>query len=241
MNRKFALVLVLASAHAAYGFGGDPGDVLVGRSVAGQLKVSPPGSGAYIPEENITVLTVADPPFNGWSGIEPGFDHLVTDQPALDFFTLAPGCSIRLQVVQVDPAFQAINSVTFAVIDDPGESFMLGGNTLHSHPTWLINSNLAQFDPQKVLWRATFRLVDTGSTAYQPSQNFTFYFANTDCTRGDCNNDGELNGLDIQKFVQTVMNSAQVSAEDRCRADTNRDGYATIDDVPEFVLRLLTS
>lgn len=233
-------LLVVALSADSFGFGTDPGDVLVGRSASGQLKISPPGSGGYIPDQNIKLLFETSGLFNGWSDTEPGFDHIIVDQPDIDFYTLSPGCSIRLQVVQVDPAFQAI-SPSLTIIDDPGESFLLGTNTLHTHPTWLINSSLTQFDPQKVLWRATFRLVDTGSTGYLPSENFVFYFANTDCSRGDCNNDGAVDGLDIEDFVKTILMPDAFSPEQRCRADANRDGYATIDDVPEFVLRLLAS
>ena len=217
------------------------GDVIVGRSAAGQLRVSAPGSNGYVPDENIKVLPpVSSPPglFNGWSENNPGFDRLVTSDPGNDFLTLQSGCQIRIEVVQVDPAFQAI-SASLAVIDDPGERLLLGGSTLHTHLTWLINSDHGMFDPQKVLWRATFKLVDTGSTGYTASNPFTFYFASTPCTRGDCNGDTVIDALDIQPFIATVLNPIAATAQDRCRADLNQDGYATLDDTAAFVDQLL--
>ncbi len=218
------------------------GDVIVGRSAAGQLRVSAPGSGGYIPDQNIKVLPpVSSPPglFNGWSDNNPGFDRLTTSDPGNDFLTLQSGCQVRIEVVQVDIAFQAI-SASLAVIDDPGERLLLGGSTLHTHLTWLVNSDHPMFDPQKVLWRATFKLVDTGSTGYAPSDPFTFYFATTPCTRGDCNNDTMIDALDLQAFVDIVLNPMAMSAEDRCRADINRDGLATPDDAAAFVDVLLS-
>jgi hypothetical protein len=217
------------------------GDVIVGRSAAGQLRISAPGSNGYVPDENIKLLPpVSNPPglFNGWSDNNPGFDRLVTSDPGNDFLTLQSGCQVRIEVVQVDPAFLAI-SASFSIIDDPGERILLGGSTLHTHLTWLVNSDHAMFDPDKVLWRATFKLVDTGSTGYTPSDLFTFYFATTACTRGDCNDDSVIDALDVQAFVDIVLNPMVMSAEERCRADVNQDGYATPDDAAAFVDALL--
>lgn len=214
------------------------GDVFVGRTAAGQLRISAPGSGGYVPDESIKVLPAVMGLFNGWSDNNPGFDRIVISDPGNDFLTLQSGCQVRIEVVQVDPAFQAI-SASFSIIDDPGERLLLGGSTLHTHLTWLVNSDHPMFDPDKVLWRATFRLVDTGSTGYTASNPFTFYFATTDCMRGDCNGDTVIDALDVQAFVDIVMSPSGATAEERCRADVNQDGYATIDDVAALVDLLL--
>ncbi len=242
MIAGFAPALGLAAAlSTAPALAQHAGDVLVGRSSSNQLMVGPAGSGGYVPDENIKVLPpVSSPPglFNGWSENNPGFDHIVTDQPGLDFFTLQSGTQVRIEVVQVDPAFQTI-SPSFVVIDDPGERILLGGNSLHTHLTWLINSDHPLFDPLKVLWRATFKLVDTGSTAYVESAPFTFYFARVACMRGDCNDDGTIDALDIPDFITTVLDPMAAADEDRCRTDLNQDGYATVDDVEAFAEALL--
>jgi len=211
----------------------------VGRSAANQAKIGPPGSGSYVPEENITVLPVSKG-FNGWSDIEPGFDHVVDDQPTLDFFALQSGCQIRLELIQSDPAFKAITQ-TFQVIDMPGERALLGDAMLHTHLTWLIDADDPGFDPLKVLWRSTYKLVDTGATGYAESAPVTFYFANVDCDRGDCNADMFVDGRDVRAFLDMLISPAMHTAAQRCAADLNRDGYVTIDDVQPFVNAVLAS
>lgn len=211
------------------------GDVVVGRTATGQLKI-----GGFLPDENIVVLPAVSGLFNGWSDNNPGFDRLVTSEPENDLYTLQSGVQVRIEVVGVDPAFQAITS-TLQIIENPGQRALLGGSGLHTHLTWLVNSNHAMFDPVKVLWRATFKLVDTGSTAYTESEPFTFYFATVDCDRGDCNGDTVEDALDVQAFVEIVLDPASKTAAERCSADINQDGYATLDDVPSFVEMLLAS
>lgn len=212
------------------------GDVIVGRSGTNVLRIDP---GGFVPDDEIVLLPPSSGLFNGWADNNPGFDHLVVDEPENDLFTLASGCQIRLELVAADPAFRAITN-TFAIIDDPGERALLGGAALHAHLTWHVNSDHASFDPLKVLWRATFKLVDTGTTGYATSSEFTFHFATVDCTRGDCNGDTAIDGRDIADFVATVLDPAGHTDEDRCRADTNRDGYASVEDIGSFVGMLLT-
>lgn len=211
------------------------GDVVVGRTLAGQLRI-----GGFLPDENIVVLPAVSGLFNGWSDNNPGFDRLVTSEPENDFYTMQSGVQVRIEVVGVDPAFQAITS-TLQVIESPGQRALLGGSGLHTHLTWLVNSNHAMFDPVKVLWRATFKLVDTGSTAYTESEPFTFYFATIDCDRGDCNGDTAKDALDVQAFVEIVLDPTSKTAAERCSADVNQDGYATINDAAEFVDILLSA
>jgi hypothetical protein len=228
----YALFILLIASTSAL-IAEDDGDVFVGRTGGGQLKI-----GGLVPEDNILVLPPVSGIFNGWSDVEPGFDHLLIDEPQNDFLTLQSGVQVRIEVVQVDAAFAAI-SPGFTIIDDPGERFILGNQSLHIHPNWLINSDHPDFDPLKTLWRGTFKLVDTGSTGYAASAPFTFHFANIACLRGDCNADTLVDARDIQDFVLTVLNPAGRTAEQRCSADTNRDGLATVEDVDSFVLTLL--
>lgn len=231
--RTFINAAVIAALSVSTAFAQHVGDVVVGRTAAGRLTI-----GGFSPDDNIVVLPPVSGLFNGWSDNNPGFDRLVTSEPENDFYTLGSGVQVRIEVVSVDPAFMAVSS-SFVVIDDPGERIILGGSTLHAHLTWLINSNEPDFDPLKVLWQATFRLVDTGSTAYTASEPFTFYFANTACDRGDCNGDLVKDALDVQAFVDIVLNPGSHSVTERCSADLNQDGYATLDDVAGFVEMLL--
>lgn len=238
--------LVAASFHLIIGAtpraaAQDEGDILVCRTGTGQLRIAPAAGGGYEPEANVGVLpAVTNPPglFNGWADIEPGFDHVVSDQPALDCLVLQSGVQVRLELIQCDPAFKAITT-SFSVIDVPGERALLGGSSLHTHLTWLIDSDDPSFDPLKTLWRATYKLVDTGTTGYSDSTPFTLYFGNVECTRGDCNGDGSRDARDVQAFVNTLLDPASRTAAQRCAADTNRDGYATVEDVSAFVAALL--
>jgi hypothetical protein len=212
------------------------GDVFVGRSSSNQLKIGPTGSGGYVPDDNIKVLPPVSGVFNGWSDNNPGFDHIVSDQPALDFYVLQSGAQVRLELVQCDPAFKTITA-SFQVIDMPGERALLGNQSLHTHLTWLIDSDDPAFDPQRLLYHATFKLVDTGTTA--ESAPFTFNF--DACNHGDCNTDGKLDGSDIQPFVNFVLNPGALTAIQICSADLNSDGSVTTDDIAPFVDALLDS
>lgn len=232
----FVVVLTItASVNAQHA-----GDVLVGRSAANQLKASPAGSGGYIPDANIKVLPAVSGLFNGFSDNNPGFDRIVADMPGIDFLTLQSGTQVRLELVSVDPACKAVTA-TFAVIDVPGERALLGNQSLHTHLTWLVQSDDPAYDPLRVLWRATFKLVDTGSTGYSESAPFTFYFASVACTRGDCNADTVVSAADIQSFTDIVLSPASKTAAQRCSADLDKDGYVTLNDVPAFVNALLAS
>src|SRR5437870_1728388 len=96
----------------------------------------------------------------------------------------------------ITPSFQIINA--------PGQSALLGSSTLHIHLTWHINSADPTFNPSQVDWFATFKLADTGSTGYSDSAPFTFHFTNAACSFGDVNDDGVIDGRDIQAFVIVI-------------------------------------
>lgn len=62
-----------------------------------------------------------------------------------------------------------------------------------------------------------------------------------ECTHCDFNGDGKLNGADIQVFTTTLASPPPCDGpgfQDRCRADMNRDGALTHDDIPLFVSQL---
>ncbi|MCG8406915.1 MAG: hypothetical protein MI923_17090 [Phycisphaerales bacterium] len=73
--------------------------------------------------------------------------------------------------------------------------------------------------------------------------------APTNCCRGDMNNDGTADGLDIQSWIQaylfpnpagTLNDLGGCGSLDFCRVDANGDGALTIADVDAFVNLLLT-
>ncbi len=174
------------------------GDVWVGRSADGQLKVSPQG---YMPEDNYHPLPeVNGPVLWGWSDNDPGFDRIASDDPDNDVYPLEPGAEIWLEVITIDEAFRLIDGA-FNVLDEPGEETHLGDHALHVHNTWHINSTDPAYDPGKCVWRATFVLRDEGSTGYAESAPFTFNgFTNVEVRdlAGDFDDD---NDVDLDDFV----------------------------------------
>jgi len=76
------------------------------------------------------------------------------------------------------------------------------------------------------------------------SWDLAFQLTTVDCLcLGDMNMDGVVNGLDIQCFVDCLLNgfSAQSSDCNCACADMNEDGYLTTDDIPDFVTELLNT
>jgi hypothetical protein len=63
----------------------------------------------------------------------------------------------------------------------------------------------------------------------------------TGILEGDLNLDATVNGLDLQRFVQILVDpyAGGVSFNEFCAADMNRDGFVTMQDVDSFVSHLL--
>ena len=63
----------------------------------------------------------------------------------------------------------------------------------------------------------------------------------TGIMEGDFNSDAAVNGLDMQRFVQVLLDpyAVGVSFEEFCAADMNHDGFVTMVDVDSFVDQLL--
>jgi hypothetical protein len=172
------------------------GDVWVGVDDGGRLAVS---SNGFVPDTNYASLAPVDALIKGWSDDDPGFDRVVTPT---DIDPMASGASIWLEVIEVDPAFQAIDD-GFQFLRNPGDDTQLGGSNLHEHLTWHINNQDAAFDETQCVWHATFVLRDDGSTGYATSAPFTFAFTTADVrsagtpANGDFDEDGLLNANDF--------------------------------------------
>lgn len=167
---SFALAL---PAHVALAQCGDHGDILVGRTADDTLAVAP----AEFSFDEFVVLCAVDGLLQGYTSGNPGFDaEEVVDDPENDFFRLEPGAAIAIEAVALDPACKAWGPGLASLIDEAGESVVLGGDNLHEHLTWHVDSDDPAFDPSEVIWSATFRLIDTGSTGYAASDPFTLQF-----------------------------------------------------------------
>jgi hypothetical protein len=160
--------LTLGSASARGGVI-HPGDIFVARSSGGQLRVSNLRS--------VVFLNPVSGILDGWTAGDPGFLALEEADPGNDLHLLQTGAQVRIELIAISPAFKVWGPGLTGPLDTPGESFLLGGPDLHEHFTWHIDSEDAGFDPGDVTWQATFKLVDTGSTAYSESEPFVMTFA----------------------------------------------------------------
>src|ERR1051325_2060793 len=59
------------------------------------------------------------------------------------------------------------------------------------------------------------------------------------CVKGDMNNDGRIDGTDIQLFTDVIINPEGATDIMRCRADMNGDGAVNAADRDLFVCALL--
>jgi hypothetical protein len=148
------------------------GDMAVGRSAAGQLKV------ANVPFLPLKLLNPVSGLLNGFTDGNPGFNRINVDQPDADFFQLQSGAQITLRLLQADPALKFWRNNLSANLSNPGDELLLGDHQLHYHGTWHIDSKAAGYDADRAFWEATFVILDTGSTGYSQSEPFTARFAN---------------------------------------------------------------
>ncbi len=149
------------------------GDIVVGRSLGGQLKCEFPG-------EHVEVIPILSGPpgYIGWAGETPGFDHLEADEAEEDFWTLQTGVAIYLVAVDdaLDSPVRVRDFDTLGVlIDDAGGAAFLGNAGLHKHVIWHVDPSVAGFDPLRKTYSGMFYLHDTSGT-YRNSDPFLLRF-----------------------------------------------------------------
>ncbi|MGE3165926.1 MAG: dockerin type I repeat-containing protein [Planctomycetota bacterium] len=189
------LLAVAGSAASPVRAGDDHGheDITVGYvcvSPGGQLEIE-------FDFDEITHLDPVTGILEGFALDDPGFATLEEDELDEGFCVLAPGSSIVFEIVSIDPALRAHTPGFTEVLDGPGDQWAIGAPPFDSHLTWHIDSTQPAYVANQLVWSVTFRLLDVGTTAYLPSDEFTVRFSNVECEVGgwlsaDCN----LNGLD---------------------------------------------
>jgi hypothetical protein len=162
-------VVLVLGAWVSPVLGHHEGDIVVGRTGAGQLTVE------FDEFDHVVELPPVSGLLNGWAGEEPGFDHLEADEPSEDFYVLEAGVSVVFEVVSFDPAFRG-DPLTDD-LHNPGDQGVLGDELFHEHIDWFIDRDDPAFDPLQTVWEAQFKLVDTGTTNYADSQTYTLKFA----------------------------------------------------------------
>ncbi|RIK67684.1 MAG: hypothetical protein DCC65_06030 [Planctomycetota bacterium] len=149
---------------------GKEGDVNIGVDASGQLVIEFGGEPVALPA--ISGL------LSGFGLDEPGFFALEEDEPDENIFVLGPGASIVLEVLSFDPALKAWTPGFADILDQPGDTWTIGAAPFDTHPFWHIDANDPTFiaPPGQSEWNATFRLLDTGTTGYLPSEPVTVTF-----------------------------------------------------------------
>lgn len=242
-TQKLVAVVFAWLALASTGMAQHTGDLWVGRSASGQLKldtVCEPSCG-FDPSDNLTILTPDE--FGGFSNDAPGFDRITADQPAEDTFRLAAGAQIRLQVVELNehpstPADLAIApalliydplAFTFYPYAEAGglyREISLGTYQLHKHVVWFLDAMDPAYDPTRCTWEVTLRLIDKGTTGYSPSEPFTLRFALHEPVPGDFDCDRDVDADDLAAFTACQGGPAMPLTDSCSKFDLDGDADA---------------
>ena len=124
--------------------------------------------------EIIELPPIEDGPLSGWGIDDPGF--ITLEEPFESFLPPETGANIVLEVLSFDSALKAWEPGFGAVFHSPGDLWDIGPVPAHEHPFWHIDSADSGYVPGQTEWDATFRILDTGSTGYAPSEPVTVTF-----------------------------------------------------------------
>ncbi len=142
-------------------------DAVIGRSSLMVLK-------AEVPQEPAVLEpTAPGSPIQGWVGNMPGFEALEEDEPGEDFWKLAPGALIELEVLGLSHGLRMFDN-TFSELS-VGSRWVLGDHELHTHGLWIIDK-AANPDPLLNPAGGVFLVRDLGTTGYGPSAPFDLTF-----------------------------------------------------------------
>lgn len=146
------------------------GEMHIGRTSAGALVIHD------FDFHDFFTLTPASLPLTGWTGDAPSFAAIVGDDPAADVYALGADAKIAVEVILFSPALKLWNHHLDHAIFAPADRLSLGAPPFGDHTTWNVDAADPAFDPLATEWTATFRLVDTGTTAYTPTEAHTLHF-----------------------------------------------------------------
>lgn len=145
-------------------------DIEVGRTSGGQVAIEADLDEAIL-------LEAVDGLLRGWTESDPGFFALEADEPDEDLFLLETGADISLEIVSIDEGLKFWASGLGSLADEIGEIVPLGDESLHTHLTFHIDSDVVGSDFMGTL-EAQIKLIDQGSTGYADSDPVTMRFTN---------------------------------------------------------------
>ncbi len=170
-----ALVVVLGTSTFALA-GDDHGhkaDVEVGRTDTGALGFVDFDFGTTVLEPYGPPAPLPFLPSQGWILDDPGWATL--EGPEDGLLPLEAGATIMVEVISLSPALRMYDPAGGGEVLAGGQ-WMAGGNEFDAHPLWVIDATSPSFDPLQTEWFGSFRLIDTGSTGYTPSETHRFTF-----------------------------------------------------------------
>jgi hypothetical protein len=183
MKRTSALLtislLVLASSAAVAdepGHGHEHEDMLIGYTDYGNVSgpfdliIEFGHDNEEFDEEHI--LPPVSGPLNGWAGDAPGFD--VRDEIEEDMYPLQAGANIDMELTAIDAGLR-IFTPGFTQELFVGNTFNLGDHQAHEHVEFFIDADQGA-DPTSQFYAVSFKLLDTGTTAYGASPVYTLKF-----------------------------------------------------------------
>jgi len=211
-------------------------DVFVGTSASSGLSAS---STLSLANDNPAVifLTEVDGILEGWADSNPGWNAATDGTPGLA--PMEPGAALFFEVNQFTTSMKIYDSV-FQELHEHGDLGELGGHDMHTHYTWLIDRADGDFDPERVGWRGSYRVIDMGTTGYGIAQDAMFFRPDAceNVLEGDADQDGVVTPFDLQAFWSVVNDPSGASLQQLCACDTNHDGIASSDDAPSFLAAL---
>lgn len=202
------------------------GDLFVGRSGDGRLLLDTVHG--HDPDAEVVLLPEIDPTplVSGWSLDDPGWDHVLTDDPARDVYRLEVGADVYAYIVAMDPGFRIGLSLfdwRSEPLSEQDRWIWLGDHELHEHYDWNIYDQdfcFTCFEPapppecatdppdvdchQKKVWLCTVILKDEGTTQYEDSEPFTLMFTNDPdfvLKLGDIDLNGAVDLADFATFA----------------------------------------
>lgn len=125
--------------------------------------------------ENVELPEINGPLF-GFGLDEPGF--FTIENSVAGIVPPDTGANLVLEVIAFSDALKGWTPGFAGVFDDPGETWDIGPTPFDTHSFWHIDSTDAGYvaPPGQTEWHATFRILDTGSTGYLPSDPVTVTF-----------------------------------------------------------------
>jgi hypothetical protein len=205
-------------------FAHEPGEMIVGRTGAGQLVVT------LEFDQPVELPRSIFPSAPGFATSLMGFESRQDNQPTEDRFTLAVGAQVHATLVSIDPGAVVYIGPPWL----PGESIDLGEVPFDYHPIFSINAAGAVHGD---LFTVCLQLHDD-SGLYTDSDVVTIVMTPiSECGTADFNGDGDIGtDSDIAAFFACLSGSCCSSCGS---ADFNADGDLGADTDIESFFRVL--